>query len=315
MLNPYELQVFLAAAEAENFSAAARKLHLTQPAVSQQIQALEKRLQLELFQRDGKRIALTEAGQALAPMARELVTLSASIEEAMAARRGLVAGHLTIGCTSTPGKYTLPWLVGSFCEQYPHVQISVEVIKRADLVRKLEAHEISFGIMSGQIEHPDLVYHELMQDDLVLIVPAKHPFAHQEVIAPDQLRGQTLILREEAAGTRVSLLDGLERIGLSLDDFRLSPIELGAAEGIIAAVEAGWGISWVSMVAAQRAFELGKIRILEIEGFALRRTIYLVSHRQRASGNAQLAFYEFIRSPAGQAILRRLGIKGESRNG
>src|SRR5512136_2628399 len=157
MLNPYELEVFLAAAEAENFSAAARKLHLTQPAVSQQIQALEKRLQLELFQRDGKRIALTEAGQALVPMARELVTLSARIEEAMAARRGLVAGHLTIGCTSTPGKYTLPWLVGSFCEQYPHVQISVEVIKRADLVRKLDGQEINFGIMSGQVEHADLV--------------------------------------------------------------------------------------------------------------------------------------------------------------
>ena len=165
-----------------------------------------------------------------------------------------------------------------------------------------------------QIEHPDLVYQELMQDDLVLIVPAGHPLSRQEVIAPDQLRGQTLILREEAAGTRVSLLDGLERIGLSLDDFHLSPIELGAAEGIIAAVEAGWGISWVSMVAAQRAFEMGKIRILEVEGFALRRTIYLVSHRQRASGSAQLAFYEFIRSPAGQAILRRLGVKGESRN-
>ena len=162
MLNPYELRVFLAAAEAENFSAAARKLHLTQPAVSQQIQTLEKRLQLELFHRDGKHINLTEAGQALAPMARELVNLSARIEETMAARRGMVTGHLTIGCTSTPGKYTLPWLVGSFCEQYPHVQISVEVVRRADLVHKLERQDINYGIMSGQIEHPDLVYQEFM---------------------------------------------------------------------------------------------------------------------------------------------------------
>jgi DNA-binding transcriptional LysR family regulator len=307
MLNPYELQVFLAAAEAENFSEAARKLHLTQPAVSQQIQALEKRLQLELFERDGRRITLTEAGRALVPMARELVNLSARIEETMAARRGLVAGHLTIGCTSTPGKYTLPWLAGSFCEQYPDVQISVEVIKRSDLVRKLEQQEINFGIMSGQIEHPDLVYQEFMQDDLVLIVPAKHPFANQEVITPEALRGQTLILREEAAGTRVSLLDGLERVGLSLDDFHLAPIELGAAEGVISAVEAGWGISWVSMVAARRAFEMGKIRVIEVEGLSLRRMIYLVSHRQHARTIAQLKFYEFACSPAGEAILRRLG--------
>jgi len=313
MLSPYELQVFLAAAEAENFSAAARKLHLTQSAVSQQIQALEKRLQLELFQRDGAHITLTEDGRALAPMARELIHHSTKIEETMAARRGLVAGHLTIGCTSTPGKYTLPWLVGSFCDQYPQVQIAVDVIKRADLVRKLEQQEINFGIMSGQIEQPDLIYQEFMLDELVLIVPAGHPFAHQEVITPDRLRGQTIILREEAAGTRVALLEGLERVSLLLDDFHLAPIELGAAEGIIAAVEAGWGLSWVSIVAAQRAFETGKIRTVEVEGLSLQRTIYLVSHRQHASSNVHLKFYEFIRSPSGQAILRRLGIRGANK--
>jgi len=228
----------------------------------------------------------------------------------MAGWRGVVAGRLVIGCTSTPGKYTLAWLVGAFCEQYPQVQVSVEVIKRADILRKLEQQEINLGIMSGQIEQPDLVYQEFMQDDLVLIVPARHPLADQEVVSLDMLRGQTLILREEAAGTRVTMVEGLERAGLSLDAFHLAPIELGAAEGIVSAVEAGWGISWVSMVAAQRAFEMGKIRILEVEGLTLRRMIYLVSHRQRASSNAHLRFYEFVRSPAGQGILRRLGIKG-----
>jgi len=100
---------------------------------------------------------------------------------------------------------------------------------------------------------------------------------------------------------------------LSLDDFRQSPIELGAAEGVISAVEAGWGISWVSMVVAQRAFEMGKLRTVEVEGLSLQRTIYLVSHRQHSSSNVHLKFYEFVRSPAGQAILRRLGIMGASK--
>jgi DNA-binding transcriptional LysR family regulator len=147
----------------------------------------------------------------------------------------------------------------------------------------------------------------------VLIAPAQHPFAQQEVIKPEQIKGQTVILREESAGTRVALLEKLEQIGLKLDDLQVSPIELGAAEGIIAAVEAGWGISWVSMVAAQRAFEMGKIRLVEVEGLDLRRTIYLVSHRQRASTQAHLKFYEFVSSPAGQSILHRLGVKGASK--
>ncbi len=219
-----------------------------------------------------------------------------------------MTGYLTIGCTSAPGKYTLPWLVGSFCEQYPHVQVSVAVVRRADLVHKLEQRDINYGVMSGQIEHPDLAYQEFMQDDLVLIVPAQHPFAHLEVISPDLLRGQTIILREEAAGTRMTMVERLERAGVSLGDLRVAPIELGSAEGIIAAVEAGWGILWVSMVAAQRAFEMGKIRAIEVGGLSLRRMIYMVSHRQHASTVAQLKFHEFVYSPAGEAILRRLGI-------
>jgi len=228
----------------------------------------------------------------------------------MAARRGMVTGQLTIGCTSTPGKYTLPWLVGSFCQEYPQVKIAVEVIKRADLVQKLEQHAIDLGIMSGQIEHPDLIFDEFMQDDLVLIVPAQHPFAHQEVVSPEQLKGQTVILREEAAGTRITLMEGLEHIGVKLDDLKVAPIELGAAESIISAVEAGWGISWVSMVAAQRAFEVGKIRLIEVDRLSLRRTIYLVRHRQHARTEVHLKFYEFISSLTGQTILRRLGVKG-----
>jgi DNA-binding transcriptional LysR family regulator len=310
MLNPYELQVFLAAAEAESFSAAARRLHLSQSAVSQQIHSLEHQLQVELFHRDGPRISLTEDGRALAPMAREYLHLMTRIEESMAARCGMVTGQLTIGCTSTPGKYTLPWLVGSFCQEYPQVKIAVEVIKRADLVQKLEQQAIDFGIMSGRIEHPDLVFDEFMQDDLALIVPAQHPLAHQEVVSPEQLKGQSVILREESAGTRVALLEKLEQTGLRLADLKVAPIELGAAESIIAAVEAGWGISWVSMVAAQPAFEMGKIRLVDVEGLNVRRTIYLVSHRQRASTPAHLKFYEFVNTPAGQSILRRLGVKG-----
>ncbi|HVP21696.1 MAG TPA: LysR family transcriptional regulator [Anaerolineaceae bacterium] len=309
MLNPYELQVFLAAAEEESFSAAGRRLHITQSAVSQEIHSLEQQLQVELFHRDGPRVSLTEDGRALMPMAREYVHLSSRIEESMAARRGMVTGQLTIGCTSTPGKYTLPWLVGSFCQEYPLVKIAVEIVKRADLVQKLEQHAIDLGLMSGQVEHPDLIYDEFMQDNLVLIVPARHSFANQEVVSPEQLKGQTVILREEAAGTRIALLEGLENIGIGQNDLKVAPIVLGTAESIISAVEAGWGISWVSMVAAQRAVEMGKIRLIEVEGLSLRRTIYLVRNRQHARTEAHLKFYEYINSQAGQTILHRLGVK------
>ncbi|MCI0474819.1 MAG: LysR family transcriptional regulator, partial [Anaerolineales bacterium] len=119
MVEVHELRVFLAAAEEENFSAAARKLHLSQPAISFQIQGLEQRLNVQLFQRNGKRISLTEAGHDLLPLARELVNLSSRIEETMCAQQGIVKGQLVIGCSTSPGKYILPHLIGAFRKKYP----------------------------------------------------------------------------------------------------------------------------------------------------------------------------------------------------
>lgn len=307
MLSPNELQVFLAAVEAHSFSGAARKLYLTQPAVSQQIQALERRLRVDLFERRAGHIALTEAGEELLPLARQMVNHALRIQESMAARRGVVTGRLKIGCTTTPGKYILPWLVGSFCQLHPQVQIAVQVVPRSDLVCKLQREEINFGIMSGQVENADLVYDEVMEDELVLAVPLNHPFTKEERVSLDRLRGETIILREEHAGTRVTMLEELESAGLDLDSLQFAPFELGAAEGVIAAVRAGWGISWVSKVAAMCAVEMGKIGIVQVEGLQLLRTIYLVSHRLRIETNAHRKFYEYVRSPEGRAILTQLG--------
>src|SRR5512141_1879208 len=141
MIEVHELEIFLAAAEEENFSAAARKLHLSQPAISFQIQALEQRLNLQLFQRSGRRIALTEAGRDLLPMAREMVGLSTRIEETMSAQQGIVKGHLNVGCSTSPGKYVLPGLIGAFRSQYPLVQFTVDVMDRQLVEEKLLAKE------------------------------------------------------------------------------------------------------------------------------------------------------------------------------
>lgn len=305
MLSPIELQAFLAAAEAQSFSGAARRLYLTQPAVSRQIQALEKRLRVELFERQGGGIVLTESGRDLLPLARQMVDLALHIEETMAERRGVVSGYLKIGCTTTPGKYILPWLVGAFCKQYPNVKISIEVIRRSDLVPRLQREEINFGAMSGRIDNSDLIYDELMEDELVLVVPAGHPLAAEPHTSKERLCGETIIFREDLAGTRVAMLEGLEKAGLCVDQLKVAPIELGAAEGVIAAVEAGCGISWVSRIAASHPAEMGKIGIIEVEGLHFRRMIYLVSHRARIETNAHRKFREYVRSEEARVIVEQ----------
>lgn len=305
MIEVHELQIFLAAAEEENFSAAARKLHLSQPAISFQIQGLEQRLNIQLFQRMGKRIALTEAGRELLPMAREMVNLSARIEETMCLQQGIVKGHVKIGCSTSPGKYILPYLIGAFRKHYPEVLFTVEVMSRQQVEEKLKAKEIHIGVLAMCSKDKDLDCWTLLTDELVLIVPANHPWAERGVIQPRELKDADWILREGGAATRQTVAEALAGCNIPADDLRIA-MELGSVEAVEAAVEAGHGVSMVSRVAARRGLEMGKIKAVRIEGLNVQRQIFLARNKLRTCTCAQLKFREFIESPEGQALIGKL---------
>jgi DNA-binding transcriptional LysR family regulator len=302
MIEVHELQIFAAAAETENFSAAARKLHLSQPAISFQVQALEQRLHVQLFQRIGRRIILTEAGHDLLPMAREMMNLSSRIEESMCAAQGLVKGHLLIGCSTSPGKYILPHLIGAFHKLYPEVQFSVQVMDRQMVEEKLIEKEIHIGVLSLPSRHKELECWTLLTDELVLIVGARHPWATRDRITLSDLGAGEWRVREGGAATRQLVTAALAEHGLPADDLNVA-MELGSVEAVEAAVEAGHGVSIVSRVAVQRGLELGRVRIVEVEGLAVQREIYLARNRLRSCTCAQLKFREYIESPAGQQMI------------
>ena len=305
MVEVHELQIFAVAAEEENFSAAARKLHLSQPAISFQIQALEQRLKVQLFQRIGRRIVLTEAGRELLPMAREMIQLSSRIEESMCASQGLVKGHVVIGCSTSPGKYILPHLIGAFRKQFPDVQFSVEVMTRQMVEEKLGAKQIHIGVLSLCSKNKDLECFPFFADELVLIVAANHPWATRGEIAPEDLKDADWILREGGAATRQVVLATLAEAGLPDDVLRVA-MELGSVEAVEAAVEAGHGVSFVSRVAAQRGLELGRIKTVDVTGLDVQRQIFLARNKLRTCTCAQLKFREFIESPEGQQLIAGL---------
>lgn len=302
MIEVHELQIFLAAAEEENFSAAARKLHLSQPAISFQIQSLEQRLNVQLFQRTGRRIALTEAGRDLMPMAREMLNLSARIEETMCAQQGMVKGHIQIGCSTSPGKYILPHLIGAFRQHYPDVQFSVDLMDRQTVEEKLIAKQIHIGVLGLCSKTREFECWPFFMDELVLIVAANHPWALRGRITPDELKTADWILREGGAATRQLVLSYLSEYGLSEGDLRVA-MELGSPEGVEAAVEAGHGVSFVSRVAVRRGLELGRIKAVAVEGLSLKRQIHLARNRLRTSTCAQTRFREFIESAEGQQLI------------
>lgn len=306
MIGPREIQVFLAAAEYENFSMAAKKLHMSQPSVSFQIHSLEQQLKVQLFKRIGHRIQLTQAGRDLVPLANEMLNLSYKIDEAMDSRQGEVSGILNIGCTTTPGRYILPVLIGAFRNDYPGVQCIVETVTdRTFMEERLLAKEIHFAILGLPPRNKKLEYWTIMKDELVLIVHANHPWAEREDVRPAELMDTEWIMREENSATRQLILSNLQEQNLDPDELNIAMV-LGCPEAIIVGVENGYGISMISRVAAQRSLKFGKIKIVPVHDMPISRDIYMARNPNGSFTRLQERFKEFFSSSDGQCLLLML---------
>ncbi len=286
------LETFLAVAECGNFSEAGRQLHLSQPAVSQIIQGLERQFGVQLFIRQGRSAHLTEAGQLLTPMARELLSSARRMEETMSSLQGEIFGEMTIGCSTASGKYLLPGLIAGFRRQFPKVRINVLVTSRESVINKLLAAEVALGITSKLIDHHDLEYQDFATDEVILIVPANHRWSSFRQVYPDDLLDEPMILREEVAGTREVLVEGLRQHDISPDMLNVSMV-LGNAEAIEMAVEEGLGIAFVSRLAATRGLELGRVVEVKVEGMKLTRNLYMGRNRRQPVTSAQASFWDF----------------------
>ena len=288
-----ELKVFVIAAEELSFSRAAERLHLSQSAVSQNIQALEREFGVELFERRGRSLRLTEGGQALLPMAQDTIGTLQRMNEAMNSLEGKVARDLIIGCSTTSGKYLLPNLVAAFRHDYPLVRVGIKILARDDVLGRLIDERLALGVTSQKIEHRDLEYVPFLEDRVILIVPTRHPWAAFGRALPADPVDEPLIMREERAGTQQVMAEGLAQHNITLD--MLNPImEIRNAEAIEMAVEEGIGIAFVSELAAARGLALGRIKTVEVEGLDLRRTIYLAHNVRHPLTRAQDRFWNFV---------------------
>jgi DNA-binding transcriptional LysR family regulator len=294
MINIDDLFVFIQAAECCNFSETGRNLHLSQPAISQKIHNLQKHFGTKLFVRDGRSMRLTEAGQALKPLARELLSSIRHLDETMFSLQGEVIGEMTIGCSTASGKYLLPGMIASFRKSYPLVRINVQVTSRNSVMEKLLNGDIALGVSSKKIAHAQIEYREFFRDDVILIVPAGHKWVERSKIHPEEILKEPIILREKNAGTREVFMHALMEQDISPDMLNVA-MELGNAEAIEMAVEQGIGIAYLSRLAAQRGLELGYISEVPVQGMELVRDIYLARCTRTSATRAQVKFWEFVK--------------------
>lgn len=295
MINMTELKVFIAAAEEGNFSRAAERLQMSQSAVSQNIQSIEKKYQVSLFNRRGRSVELSEAGQTVLPVARELFNTSRLLEDTLHTINSAVGGELLIGCATAAGRCLMPNLLSSFLRMYPQSLPRVHMMSRESVTTRLLNETIPFGVTSSFIDHRDLECQPLFEDKIILIVPTDHPWSRFGKALPADLIDQRLIMREDTSGTTATLLDSLKQNGITQDMLRVV-MELGSAEAIEMAVERGTGIAFVSEMIAARGLALGRVKQVEIEGLTLRRTVWLARRVGFPFTRAQSLFWQFAQS-------------------
>jgi DNA-binding transcriptional LysR family regulator len=297
------LKSFLYAAEQMSFTEAAHHLHLTQPTVSHHIKSLEMELGVDLFERTGPGLRLTDAGLVLLPWARKVIRQFIQMRDVMASLDTEVAGQLRIACSTAAGKYVLPQLAARFKETYPRIQVTILTCTSEQIVPRLLESEADLGVVSYEIREQGFESQDFITDTVVLIVSNDHPWTKRDAIQPTDLIGEKIILREPASGTRRVLLSGLAKHGITVDDLDIF-LELGNAEAIVMTVAAGYGISFVSNLATACSRFQGKVCEVPVAGLNLRRKIHMVRPALETHGHAQEAFWRFVNLPSNADLLR-----------
>lgn len=301
----FRLKVFRVVAHHLNFSRAADELLLTQPAVTQQIKALEEEYGAPLFDRTGGRISLTAAGEILLPFAMQLKTICDQAYEAVSSAAGSPSGTLTVGASQTIGQYLLPKFIAGFAKRNPRVSVKAIGGNTDAILEALTQHRIQLAMIEGPALRKDLRVEPFMEDHLVLVVSASHGWAGQQVALQD-LASTPLLMREFGSGSRRVIERALRQAGLKKKEMRIA-MELDSTEGLLSAVEAGLGVTFVSRWAVRNQLALGTLRLARVEGLKLSRMFSLAYPAgPEPSGNAG-AFRRFLMEHAREETLRVTG--------
>lgn len=291
-LNAHQLNIFLEAADTLNFTQAAERLHISQPSVSQNVQALEEHFGLALFLRSGRNIELSDAGIALVPLVRELVVLAKHIEETMASIKGGIQGHLSVGCSTSTGRYILPKLLAYFHTQFPQVRATCHVLSQEDSLNMLLEGKVHLAMASDPPYIADIEFRHLLSESIILIVPRQHPWTGLKEIDLDQLFEGDFILPTEGSETYNCLREVLAQQQRSI--YKLNSImTLGSPEAIALSVEEGLGVGFVPNLLVNRLVP-ERVNQVHVRGLSLQRNIYIGRMTRRPATAAQEAFWEFV---------------------
>ena len=276
----------------QSFSKAAQELSISQPAVSIQVRELENSLGTSLLHRMRRELRLTETGRAVFSYAQRIFALAEEMHTVVRDIRGLHTGRLTIGSSTTPGEYILPWLIGKFREKHEGIQVSLSIANTQSVIDRIHAHDLDLGMAGSPVNLKGLASFPYVLDKIVVIASPKHPLAGEEEISIRELGKHDFIMREPGSATRKTAEDLLTARKV---EPRIT-MELGSNEAIKRAVAAGLGLGVLSEFAITPDVAAGFIQVLQVRRWDCNRQLSVFYRNDKYLSAAQGAFLDFLRN-------------------
>lgn len=292
-----QLRIFVAVAEREHVTRAAQDLNLTQSATSAAVAALEARHATRLFDRIGRRIALTEAGRLFLIEAKTVLARAEAAELILADLAGLKRGSLALAASQTVGNYWLPRFIHAFRSEFPDLTVDLTMGNTETVAALMREGAANLGFVEGEINEPSLSVMPVGEDEMILIAPPAHPWGRRAADAPLDLCSARWVLRETGSGTRSILAEILLRNDISIAAIDIAVV-LPTNEAVRVAVEAGAGVAVISRLVVDNAIRAGNV--IAIDYPLPRRHFFMLRHRNRYATAAEKEFVRLvIPTPAG----------------
>ena len=291
----WQLHIFCKVVELKSFSRAGKAVYLSQPTVSSHIKDLEEHFGCRLIDRLSKEAVPTRAGSLLYDCARRMIALKNETESLLSEFQGKTRGKLTIGGSTIPAGYILPQIIGGFGRSYPEIQVALVNGDTAKIIEDVRDGVVEIGVVGARTGDKKIVQEPLIEDQMLLVVPAGHRWAKRTRVSLDEIASEPFIIREAGSGTLKSIRQSLSSQGSSLDDLKVVA-EMGSTQSVIQGIKAGVGISILSARAVEESRHCGFLVGLHVEGVRLTRRFYLTQHRERSASPICKAFTEFLKA-------------------
>ncbi len=273
-----QLEIFSKVVELGSFTRAAEAVFLAQASVSERVANLEALMGTRLLDRLGRKITPTRAGEHLYERAQMLLEMKRSLSLEMEAFLGVEKGEIRMGGSTIPGEYLLPAVLRGFRDRYPGISVRLEIADTQVVARQTLEGAFELGVIGSRVREDRLLQQELWSDELVVAVPAGHPWSDRDTVGLEELRDEPLIMREQGSGTQ-RIME--EHLGPGTGFLRITA-RLGSSTAVKEGVKAGLGAAVLSLRAMRTELRAGALKALRVEGLSMKRRFYLVRDQRRA---------------------------------